>query len=264
MTFAPVSEQWQLVEATLSMPIEFQPHVLLHGPPGTGKSYTGKTFSLPTGGMASLTLTPDTPAAELRGHYIMGETGSFQWHDGQVTAAWRQGARCVLDEIGDAMGDAATMLHAFLDDVETAGETLPSGERILPHVDFRGYATTNVDPAMMGLALTDRFAVVEITEPHPAAIMALPEDLREFAWHSGTNTDLSRRLSLRTFKRFANARENLPGDMALRLAFGGRDDEVRDALSVAGVTGVSGEGIDPSTPSTFGPDPTVPPITSAS
>ncbi len=115
---------------------------------------------------------------------------------------------------------------------------IASGETVFPADGFRCFATTNVDPSMLREAILSRFAVLEVTDPHPAAIMELPEDLREFAWHSGTSADRERRLDLRAFQRFAAIRQHITGEQGLRIAFGNRAEEVRDALAVAGVAGV--------------------------
>ncbi len=240
MSFDPKSQQWDDVEAYLDSGVGG--HILVFGPPGTGKSYTGKNYALPTNGVVSVTLTPETPAAMLMGFYVVGAGGEFDYRDGYGIRAWRQGCRLVADEIGEVMGDAETYLNALLDDKPTAGETLITGEHVVPADGFNCYATTNVDPKMMSKALVDRFNVVRITDPHPAGIMTLPEDLREYAWHAGTSADVERRISLRAFGRYAAIRDKVPTDQALRLSFGERAEEIRDAMDVGGSVGSSAAG----------------------
>ena len=93
----PATERtcWDIVAAVLS----HSPRTLLHGPPGTGKTHAACRFSLENGQRVySLTLTEETPAAELRGHYIL-QSGAYHWQDGPAVAAWRSGGRLVLNEI---------------------------------------------------------------------------------------------------------------------------------------------------------------------
>ena len=87
-------------------------------------------------GHYSVTLTPDTPAAELRGHYI--PVGSdFKWQDGPAISAWRYGGRLVVNEIDHAGGDALSFLLVCLDSDSTACLTLPTGEMVRPHPQFQ-------------------------------------------------------------------------------------------------------------------------------
>jgi hypothetical protein len=144
--------------------------VLLWGPPGTGKSYIGTSVeSLDK--LSRLYLTMDTPAAEVRGHYLPNENGSFSWHDGPGVNAWRgDGHRLVIDEIDAASGDTLTLLLALLDDPESAKLTLPTNETIRPGAKFSCVATTNQSPTVLPEALLDRFDVVcHVPSPSPFA-----------------------------------------------------------------------------------------------
>lgn len=141
--------------------------VLLWGPPGTGKSFTGANTQ---GDLFRLYLTLDTPGSEIRGHYLPSESGGFTWHDGPATRAWRTGGRLVIDEIDAASGDTMTLLLGYLDDTASARMTLPSNETIVPHASFSCVATTNQLPTVIPGALLDRFEVViHVTAPNPAA-----------------------------------------------------------------------------------------------
>lgn len=143
--------------------------VLLWGPPGTGKSFIG-TRVAPGTSLSRLYLTMDTPAAEVRGHYLPNENGSFTWHDGPGIHAWRTGGRLVIDEIDAASGDTLTLLLGLLDDTESAELTLPTNERVKPAASFSCVATTNQNPGVLPEALLDRFdAIFNITKPAPEA-----------------------------------------------------------------------------------------------
>ena len=160
--------------------------VLLWGPPGTGKSFIGTT----TEGegatvkriedLSRLYLTMDTPAAEVRGHYLPNDAGSFTWHDGPGVKAWRgEGHRLVIDEIDAASGDTLTLLLALLDDPESAKLTLPTNETIRPGPSFSCVATTNQPVSVIPEALLDRFDVVcHVPSPSPFAFV-------EKHWHNG-------------------------------------------------------------------------------
>lgn len=143
--------------------------VLLFGPPGTGKSYIGTAVDNKAL-LSRLYLTMDTPAAEVRGHYLPNENGSFSWHDGPGVHAWRQGGRLVIDEIDAASGDTLTLLLALLDDPESAQLTLPTNETIRPKDGFSCVATTNQLPSVLPEALLDRFdVVIHVPKPSPFA-----------------------------------------------------------------------------------------------
>lgn len=141
--------------------------VLLWGPPGTGKSYGGTNVDKGVE-LFRLYITMDTPAAEVRGHYLPNEGGSFSWHDGPGVAAWRAGGRLVVDEIDAASGDTLTLLMGLLDDPESAMLTLPTNETLRPKAGFSCVATTNQLPSVMPEALLDRFdVVINVMQPSP-------------------------------------------------------------------------------------------------
>jgi MoxR-like ATPase len=57
---------WELVASV----IQHSRSTLLYGPPGTGKSHAAHTADRDGRPLFTVTMTPDTPAAELRGHYV--------------------------------------------------------------------------------------------------------------------------------------------------------------------------------------------------
>lgn len=159
-------DAWYLVDLAL----RHSPRILLHGPPGVGKTYAAMHAEGNHKGVYSITLTEDTPAAELRGHFIPSG-GSFVWHDGPAIRAWREGARLVLNEIGEAGADCLVFLYAICDDADFAALTLPTGETVRPVEGFQVIATTNELPTVLTPALQDRFIPsIHITEPHPDAL----------------------------------------------------------------------------------------------
>lgn len=221
---------WGLVDTV----IQHSRTVLLYGPPGTGKTFAAHK-EVGDRRLYSVTLTPDTPAAELRGHYV--PVGSeFKWQDGPAIKAWREGARLVLNEIDHAGGDALSFLLNCLDSEKTACLTLPTGELVRPHPDFQCVATMNGDPLQdLPSALRDRFPVtVEITEAHPQGINGLPQDLRAAAQGSVVATDPSRRITLRSWYAFADLRTRIGSESAAMAVFQERGGDILDSLRIAG------------------------------
>lgn len=221
-------EPWQLVKAVA----DHARTLLLYGPPGTGKSFAAHgDGSRP---VYSVTLTPDTPAAELRGHYVpVG--GEFVWRDGPCTRAWREGARLVINEIDHAGGDALSYLLNCLDSSATARITLPSGETVRPADGFQCVATMNGKPDEdLPEALRDRFPVrVEITEPHPAGVDSLPPDLREAARATVCSPDPERRITLRAWLDFAKLRALAGEEAAAYAVFRHRAEDVMQSFKIA-------------------------------
>lgn len=221
-------ESWKVAQATIETG---DGNVLLYGPPGTGKSYAAQ-FGANGGSVRNITITPDTAAAELRGHYHpVG--GEFVWRDGPIVAAMRDGSRVVLNEVDHAGGDVLSFLIAALDNRESAAITLPSGETVRPATGFQAVGTMNGVPGDLLPALRDRFAVaVEITEPHPAAIEALPADLQNAA--RGTVAAAGDdRITLRAWLAFARLRPTIGGEFAAQAVFGANWRSVLDSLAVA-------------------------------
>ncbi len=156
--------------------------ILLYGIPGTGKTYQATKVNVPTDKeVYSTTLTIDSTASEMIGHYIPNDIGTFDWNDGVAIKAWREGTRLVINEIDHAGPDVSSVLHAILDDADIARLTLPNKkkETVIPSRGFSVIATMNGTPDMLPEALADRFGVkININSVHPDAIKSLPEKYR--------------------------------------------------------------------------------------
>ena len=178
--------------------------ILLYGIPGTGKTYQATKVNVPTDKeVYSTTLTIDSTASEMIGHYIPNDTGTFDWNDGVAIKAWREGTRLVINEIDHAGPDVSSVLHAILDDEDIARLTLPNKkkETVTPSKGFSVIATMNGTPDMLPEALADRFGVkININSVHPDAIKSLPEKYRS-VYSERDENDIPP--SIRSWKEFS-------------------------------------------------------------
>lgn len=184
---------WGLIDKVLRSPSVRT--IYMWGPPGCGKTYAAYHVGV-RAGLYALTLTEDTPAAEIRGHYLPVGDG-MTWHNGPATQAMLEGARLVINELTHGSPDVLSIMHPLLENPDTARLTLPSGETVRPAPGFQLIATDNLPPEELPPAIRDRFdSIVHVREPHPAALAQLDERLRGPAQRS-FHLEPERRISLR-------------------------------------------------------------------
>lgn len=226
------SDLWKLIDSVSKV----SRRILLFGPPGTGKTYAA-TQTAEGQALYTITMTEDTPAAELRGHFVPRDR-EFVWMDGPAVSAWRQGARLVVNEIDHASADALTFLFAIMDDPQFAALTLPTGELIRPAEGFQVICTMNGVPEDLPLALQDRLPVtIEVNELNPNALLNLPEDLRTVAGNTGLARNPEQRFSIRLWMEYANLRTALKDERrAAQAIFGKRADEALAAIGIQAAT----------------------------
>lgn len=225
---------WGLTNLAMSGGPEekYKPRVLLYGLPGTGKSTAAQRMGK-TNGVFNVTLTEETPAAEIRGHYVPIK-GEFQWKDGPGISAVRNGARLVLNEIDHASGDVHTLLMALLDDHETLALTLPTGETITHTDGYQVIATMNGVPSDLPDALRDRFEImINVDKPNPDALKILPTELRNAAKGTVAHRDPARALSLRSWIAFDRLSKVHSKEEAAVLVFGQKQAQaVLDSIKI--------------------------------
>jgi hypothetical protein len=224
-------DAWRLVELLFqSVTIRT---IMLYGPPGTGKTYAALRVGRTGAGVFMVTLTEETSAAELRGHFIF-KGGRAEWHHGPFVRAMLAGARLVINEISNASPDVLALLFPILESWETAVLTLPSGETVRPAPGFHVVVTDNKPPDQLPEALRDRFqAVIEVLEPHPGALAALRPAFRNLA-EKALRFPEGRRISARAWKNLELLVDDFGLEIACLVTFGPeRGQMLFDAIQLA-------------------------------
>lgn len=224
---------WALVEAVLGK----ARRALLYGPPATGKTHIASYIG---GGKTtySVTLTEDMPEAELRGHYVP-RGNEFVWQDGPAIRAWKEGSNLVINEINRASPEVLSFLFVLLDDPKTAILTLPTGETVRPHKDFRVFGTMNGDPSSLPEPLQDRFPVqINVNKTNPKVLELFPREMRGLVRKT---MDLSgdRRITVRQWLAFwemlaAGVGADAAGHTVFRKRWAGLRESVLLALAPEG------------------------------
>jgi len=222
---------WQDLADLLAAGID---RALLYGPPGTGKTYAGLTMKPANQPAYRLICTDEMTTAEISGLW-QPNGDKFTYREGLAVKAWRNGGRLVVDEINRANGDVMSLLLAFTDTVASSSWQNPeTGETVRPATGFSVIMTMNGEPDDLEPALLDRFSArVKINEPHPDAIAQLPTYLHTLARALGTETDPTRRASVRAIQTLAQVAERHGLPRAAQLVLPHLANAITDAALVA-------------------------------
>ena len=202
--------------------------------PSTGKSYLATRGGLREGQKVFTTqMVEDGSTADLLGCYILRDK-QMVWSHGVGIRAWVEDGRLVIDEIDHASPECLSLCLKLLDDPDFAQITLPTGEVVRPGKNFQVIATMNGRPEDLPENIRSRFPVtIEMVEPNPEAVAALPDDLQTMARNTACHQDSDRRISLRVWYEFAKLRGIIGKDAAAQACFQHRAQEILDALLVA-------------------------------
>jgi MoxR-like ATPase len=150
---------------TIAKLINAKRPILLQGHAGSFKNYVlfylAHKCNRP---LIRINCSSDLRTSSLLGRFspIPG-SDSFEWQDGLITQAVRQGFWLVLDEINSLDADILFALHGLLDEGRIS--IANNSEIIKAHSEFRLFATMNpgyTGTRALNQALLDRFSVIEV------------------------------------------------------------------------------------------------------
>jgi MoxR-like ATPase len=143
-------------------------NVLLYGPAGTGKTTAAMQYAARTGRpFMRIAFDRTTEPADLKGGRYPSETGGIEWHDGNLTRAFRvPGMVLLLDEPTLLRSGSLAVLQTALDTrrlVLDTGEVVHAAPDLFvitaDNTDMTGDSTGRyIDTAPVNLAFSDRFA----------------------------------------------------------------------------------------------------------
>jgi midasin (ATPase involved in ribosome maturation) len=111
-----------------------------------------------------ISLNGEVGTNEILGKWL-AKDGSTFWQDGTLIDCMRHGKWAVGDEINAALPEVLMALNPILDDGRSIVLSEKDGELVVPHPDFRFFATMNPPEGYAGTkdmnsALMDRFGIV--------------------------------------------------------------------------------------------------------
>jgi cobaltochelatase CobS len=143
-------------------------NVLLYGAAGTGKTSAAMQYAARTGRpFMRIAFDRTTEPADLKGGRYPSESGGIEWHDGNLTRAFRvPGMVLLLDEVSLLRSGSLAVLQTALDErflVLDTGEVVHAAQDLFviaaDNTDLTNDTTGRyIDTAPVNLAFGDRFA----------------------------------------------------------------------------------------------------------
>lgn len=169
-------------------------NIVIDGPPSVGKTFAAENYGCrPEDIVIVATPTPEMPAAELRGFYVM-RAGNYDWVDGPVTDALRTpNCRLVLNDIHNASGDVEAFLLGIMEDPKFVRVRLPNREIVRPAEGFRVVATMNGSWQTLSDALKSRFPIrISVGQPNPEMLASFEPEIRNLIENTSNLRDAQR------------------------------------------------------------------------
>lgn len=151
--------------ALLRACVERNAAALLIGETGTGKTTLIREVAKEQNKkLIRISVNGSMGVEEILGKWLVNQ-GTTVWQDGILTAALRTGDWVVMDEINAALPEILFTLHSLLDDDRKVVLPEKDNEVVVPHADFRFFATMNPPEEYAGTkdmnkALMSRFTAV--------------------------------------------------------------------------------------------------------
>lgn len=164
---------------------------LLIGDTGNGKTYLIQERAQHyKKKMVRVSLNGEIGINELLGKWLVRE-GSTYWQDGTLTECMRNGDWIILDEFNSALPEVLFCLNPLLDDGRSIVLAEKDNELVVPHPDFRVFATMNPTEDYAGTkdlnpALLSRFSIVLWVENYEPAV---EQDI--VVYQSGIDRDIA-------------------------------------------------------------------------
>lgn len=173
--------------------------VLMVGETGVGKTYVLREVAAEQGQKVTrVSVNGEVGINEFIGKWLIKGNGdgstSTYWQNGVLTEAMIHGHWLVVDEINAALPEILFSLHSVLDDEQALVLAEKDGSRIVPHENFRLFATMNPPDEYAGTkelnkALLSRFPIVlEVPQYQPKT------EVEIIKYHTSLNDEHSKML----------------------------------------------------------------------